>query len=219
MRTSGNVAPMVRRSFRMGLRVGLLIGVAFALFKTVQSRRSTNAEPPPEPWKPIVDTPRPRPPVDEAPAAPVDEVGEPLIAPVVDEPAVAADAAVAAPVGDEVAMVADEILSPERVAKPEPLDVVADADRPIAPVKKAAKAAKKAAKRVTKARKAANAAAPPPYVDPDGGICPTTHPVKAKLASRLFHLPGMFAYDRTRPDRCYVDASAAEADGFTKARR
>ena len=28
---------MVRRSFRVGLRVGLLVGVAFALVKTVQA--------------------------------------------------------------------------------------------------------------------------------------------------------------------------------------
>ena len=43
--------------------------------------------------------------------------------------------------------------------------------------------------------------------------------MKAKLSSRLFHLPGMFAYDRTRPDRCYADAEAAEADGLHKAKR
>jgi hypothetical protein len=58
------------------------------------------------------------------------------------------------------------------------------------------------------------------WVDPEpGGVCPPTHPVKAKLKSKLYHLPGMFAYDRTNPDRCYVDAAAAEADGLTKAKR
>jgi hypothetical protein len=36
---------MVRRSFRVGLRVGLLVGVAFALVKTVQARRSTPSPP------------------------------------------------------------------------------------------------------------------------------------------------------------------------------
>src|SRR5438874_12174315 len=40
---------MVRRSFRVGLRVGLLVGVAFALVKTVQARRST---PSPDPGGP-----------------------------------------------------------------------------------------------------------------------------------------------------------------------
>jgi hypothetical protein len=33
---------MVRRSFRIGLRLGLLFGVGFALFKTYQSRRSSS---------------------------------------------------------------------------------------------------------------------------------------------------------------------------------
>ena len=43
--------------------------------------------------------------------------------------------------------------------------------------------------------------------------------MKAKLSSRIFHLPGMFAYDRTRPDRCYSGADTALADGFTQAKR
>jgi hypothetical protein len=80
-----------------------------------------------------------------------------------------------------------------------------------APVKKAAR--KKAA-----AKK--QAAAPVAWVSPDpDGTCPTSHPVKAKLSSKLFHLPGMFAYARTKPDRCYRDAAAAEADGLTQAKR
>jgi hypothetical protein len=51
------------------------------------------------------------------------------------------------------------------------------------------------------------------------GVCPQTHPVKAKLSSKLFHLPGMFAYDRTKADRCYRDETAAAADGLTRAKR
>ncbi|MDP1818737.1 MAG: hypothetical protein Q8K58_02445 [Acidimicrobiales bacterium] len=58
-----------------------------------------------------------------------------------------------------------------------------------------------------------------PWVEPVGGECPDTHPVKAKLASKIFHLPGMLNYDRTRPDRCYLDASSAEADGLRPAKR
>jgi hypothetical protein len=225
----------------MGLRVGLLIGVLFALFKTVQSRRAATREHAPEPWQPIVDTPRPRPadgPVETRVETPVDEVGEPVIEPVVEAPTVAPDPATLrmpdvtpAPerVESEVAMVADEIVDPKPVAKPEPLDIVPDDDKPVAPVKKAAKATAKAATKATKkatkatakaVKKAVKKAAPSaPSVEPVGGVCPATHPVKAKTASRLFHLPGMFAYDRTRPDRCYVDAAAAEADGYTRARR
>ena len=57
-----------------------------------------------------------------------------------------------------------------------------------------------------------------PWTDPDAdGACPATHPVKAKLASGIYHLPGGSNYERTKPDRCYVDAAAAEADGLRAA--
>lgn len=59
-----------------------------------------------------------------------------------------------------------------------------------------------------------------PWVDPlEDGSCPVTHPVKAKQSSKIFHVPGGLAYDRTAPDRCYRDADAAEADGFRAAKR
>lgn len=57
------------------------------------------------------------------------------------------------------------------------------------------------------------------WVDPEDGSCPLTHPVKVKLASGIFHVPGGLAYDRTAPDRCYRDATAAEADGFRPSKR
>jgi hypothetical protein len=53
----------------------------------------------------------------------------------------------------------------------------------------------------------------------DAGAALARYPVKAKESSRLYHLPGMLAYDRTRPDRCYMSAEAAEADGFVRAKR
>jgi hypothetical protein len=53
----------------------------------------------------------------------------------------------------------------------------------------------------------------------ESGACPEGHLVKVKLSSRLYHLPGMSAYARTTPDRCYPTAEAAEADGFTRAKR
>jgi hypothetical protein len=59
----------------------------------------------------------------------------------------------------------------------------------------------------------------PPSVDPLDGACPGSHPVKGKHKSGLFHEPGMTQYERTRPDRCYADANAAEADGLTRAKR
>ncbi|HEV2767659.1 MAG TPA: hypothetical protein VGV63_08145 [Acidimicrobiales bacterium] len=57
------------------------------------------------------------------------------------------------------------------------------------------------------------------WVQPDDGACPASHPVKAKLRSRVFHLPGMAHYDRTNADRCYRDGAAAEGDGFRQAKR
>jgi hypothetical protein len=58
------------------------------------------------------------------------------------------------------------------------------------------------------------------WLAPDeSGSCPTSHPVKAKRSTRLYREPGTPAYDRARPDRCYSSAAAAEADGFTRAKR
>lgn len=57
-----------------------------------------------------------------------------------------------------------------------------------------------------------------PWVEPVEGACPPSHPVKVKLSSGIYHRPGGLSYDRTRPDRCYLDAAAAEADGFRAAR-
>ncbi len=60
-------------------------------------------------------------------------------------------------------------------------------------------------------------AVPPkdPWAAPtaDGG-CPDGYPVKAKLKSKIFHVEGGVLYERTVPDRCYVSAQAAEADGL-----
>jgi hypothetical protein len=99
---------------------------------------------------------------------------------------------------------------PQPPAEP-PIEAVAEAE----PVPATKPAAKKAA-----AKKAAPAQVTAAWVVPEpGGLCPTTHPVKAKLSSKLFHLPGMFAYTRTNPDRCYRDGAAAEADGLRKAKR
>ena len=68
-------------------------------------------------------------------------------------------------------------------------------------------------------READEAAADAAWLDPVERGCPASHPVKVRLASGIFHLPGMVNYERTRPDRCYVDATAAERDGFRPALR
>lgn len=54
-----------------------------------------------------------------------------------------------------------------------------------------------------------------PWVDAaEAGACPAHHPVKAKLSSGIFHVPGGANYARTVADRCYLSPEAAEADGL-----
>lgn len=55
----------------------------------------------------------------------------------------------------------------------------------------------------------------PPNTD---GSVPASHPVKVKESSGIFHVPGGRFYDRTRPDRCYPTAAAAEADGYRRSK-
>ena len=57
------------------------------------------------------------------------------------------------------------------------------------------------------------------WVAPVDAECPLSHPVKVKLSSGIFHLPGGQSYERTVPDRCYVDRASAEAAGFRAAKR
>ncbi len=161
---------MLRRSFRIGLTLGLLGGLAFALVKVFGARPDAEAAPAhlqDEPWPRLIPDP----------AAPSP------VAPVVEEAVVVPQPAKAAP------------------AKATPAKATPAKAAPA----KAAPAKKKAPVKA--------------WVEPKGGVCPTSHPVKAKLTSKIFHLPGMLNYDRTNPDRCYVNAKKAEADGLRAAKR
>src|SRR5207248_529657 len=66
-------------------------------------------------------------------------------------------------------------------------------------------------------------AAEPPgeriWVPANDGVCPPSHPVKAKLSSKIFHTPGARNYSRTKADRCYPDEASAQADGLRPALR
>lgn len=57
------------------------------------------------------------------------------------------------------------------------------------------------------------------WVEPTNGNCPPGYPVKAKMQSGIFHLPGMALYERINPDRCYPSPDAAEADGLRVSKR
>ncbi len=50
------------------------------------------------------------------------------------------------------------------------------------------------------------------------GDCPLHHPVKANDNSGIYHVPGGRFYDRTKAERCYVDAESAAADGYRAAK-
>jgi hypothetical protein len=52
----------------------------------------------------------------------------------------------------------------------------------------------------------------------EDGSTPEGHPVKVKESSGIFHVPGGRFYDRTKPDRCYPTAAAAEADGYRRSK-
>jgi hypothetical protein len=156
---------VIRRSFRVGLTLGVLAGLGFALVKMFggRSERATSAAPArTEPW--------PR--LKADPAVP----SRPTVALVPDP---------AAP--SPVAPVVEEAIVPPTPAKP----AAASKKNPLVAL----------------------------WVEPAGDECPTSHPVKAKLSSKIFHLPGMLNYDRTKPDRCYKDAGAAEGDGLRAAKR
>jgi hypothetical protein len=57
------------------------------------------------------------------------------------------------------------------------------------------------------------------WVAANDGVCPQTHPVKAKLSSKIFHTPASRNYSRTKADRCYPDEASAQADGLRPAQR
>ena len=188
---------MIRRSFRLGLTLGLLAGAALALVKMLGGRSGPTPVPAPAPSAPWPPLPTERP-TTWVPS----EAGAPPAAPV--EPAIAPEA----PAPPAAA----------RPVKKAPLKAAAPAPKAAkkAPLKAAPKPAKAAAK--APAAKRSKAAAPT-WVVPEGDVCPTGYPVKARLSSGIFHVPGMLNYLRTRPDRCYRDAEAAEADGLRAAKR
>ena len=125
-------------------------------------------------------------------------------------------------------LVEERVVSPPPPAKPPAKPATKPATKADKPAKAVAKAspppparpaATPAADRKPAKKRATRPIPASVWVEPTGATCPPSHPVKVKLASRLFQLPGMFAYERTRPDRCYADEAAAAAEGFTRAKR
>jgi hypothetical protein len=88
--------------------------------------------------------------------------------------------------------------------------------RPLKATKAPSKATSKATKKTSKEAPPADRKWIAPISD---DLCPQSHPVKAKLSSRIFHIPGGQNYARCRPDRCYETEQAAQADGFSRSQR
>jgi hypothetical protein len=56
------------------------------------------------------------------------------------------------------------------------------------------------------------------WVLPVDGACPNGFPIKANDNSRIYHAPGGRFYERTKAERCYATADAAERDGYRRAK-
>ena len=180
------------RLLRRALRLGLLAGIGAGIVKVVRGRKA------PDPWADSwVSTGAPG--ATRPSPAPV-----PAAAPKPPAPAGAASAEVATP-------------PPASPSPPAP-ESPADAAAKPAP----ARAAKPS--RTGPARKSPTGKAEEPpgerlWVPANDGVCPQTHPVKAKLSSKIFHTPGARNYSRTKADRCYPDEASAQADGLRPALR
>lgn len=204
---------MIRRSFRRGLTLGLLGGAVVTALRTLQGRRpqpAPAAPASPPTWDRIPDTTPvtvPEPVVEvhtgvEAEAHAADASRQ------VERPPTDGEPAADRPAAAQTTPPTPTVVEDKPKADPA-VNLIQEAPKPKkAPAKKAAKATKKAAK-----------APAAPWVEPVDGECPGSHPVKGKLTSRIFHVPGGFNYPRTKPDRCYVDAAAAEADGLRLSKR
>ena len=214
---------VIRRSFRIGLTLGVLAGLAFALAKMLGARPAPEAAAPApsQPWPRLSTDPtepaRPTQALQRDPDAPAQRFpaastasSDPTPAPAA-EPQRAASTAGAPPAAGRPARTAPAPKAPagKRPAKA-PAGATADSGTTAKQPATKAAAAKKAAKKKPLVA---------PWVEPSGDVCPTSHPVKGKLASKIFHLPGMLNYDRTKPDRCYRDVTAAETDGLRPAKR
>jgi hypothetical protein len=202
---------MIRRTVRIGLTVGGLLGGAAAVARTARARRSgSGAVTPPTPeWPPLHVA-------EEDPAVDItasdDAVArEPALASAVS----AATNGLSDPAGTMAS--AAPVAAPDRVPNPIPDPVVPDDDADVTVAPGPDPQPLRDDEPATEPGGAPEGEGA--WVEASAGSCPTSHPVKGKLSSRIYHEPGMLNYDRTRADRCYLDGAAAEADGLRIAKR
>ena len=217
------------RLLRKVLRVGLLAGVGVGILKVVKGRTA------PDPWADSwVSTgtpgatrpsPAPVPAATPKPPAPAGTASATVGVPPAASPK--------PPAPDATAQV-DLASPPAATPAPPPPDTATSAEESKAegetPEEESGNPAPKSATRAAKpsrtgpARKSPTGKAEEPpserlWVTANDGVCPQSHPVKAKLASKIFHTPGARNYSRTKADRCYADEASAQADGLRPALR
>jgi len=174
---------------RRVLRLGLLAGIGVGILKVVRGRKA------PDPWADSwVST---GPPGGTRPSpAPV-----PAAAPKPPAPAATATAP-----------------PPASPQPPAPTEADKSDGGKSAPIR-AARPTRKGPARKSPTGKAEEPPGERLWVPANDGVCPPTHPVKAKLSSKIFHTPGGRNYKSTKADRCYPDEASAQADGLRPAQR
>jgi hypothetical protein len=181
------VGCVIRRTFRLGLWLGLLVGIGFAVAKLLRPRSSPSTIDLGSPGGSLGPTPEAWPPLQAPAATPAPiQIPDPAVEPIqTAEPG--------------FLLIGDEPMQIPLGEKRGTLSKLPDDTAPSA---------------------AGTKTTLPPWVAPDAnGICPSTHPVKAKLASGIFQVEGNAMYVRTHPDRCYQTPEAAVADGLRPAKR
>jgi hypothetical protein len=222
------------RLLRRALRIGLLAGVGAGIFKVVRGRKA------PDPWADSwVSTGAPgatRPSAAPVPAAPkppapaatasADVAVPPPAAPKPPAPKSSAPADVAVPPPATPAPPAPEAAAPQPAApdagaqaEGETGDDDAGEPAPKASPNRGSKPSRTGPARRSPTGKAEEPPGERLWVAASDGVCPQSHPVKAKLSSKIFHLPGSRNYSRTQADRCYPDEASAPADGLRPALR
>lgn len=181
---------MIRKSFRIGLKLGLIATAIAVVVKIIQGRQA-----PPEIPKPAASGVKPTwPPLETSTKLEAST-----------KKAVEPDSAEAEPAPPGAAPTPPP--EPSAPTRPEPAPASSRVTRVGRQPLKAARIPKDAPSKGET------------WVEPKGEVCPSTHPVKAKLASKIFHILGGASYDRTKPDRCYASPEAAEADGLRASKR
>lgn len=183
------------RLLRRVLRLGLLAGIGLGVLKAVRGRKG------PDPWADSwVSTGPPggtRPSPAPVAAAP--------------KPSVPAATPGAAPPAEPASTEA------ETAAGGESGGGRSDPGKPESPKSAPSRVAKPT--RTGPARRSPTGKAEDPpgerlWVPANDGVCPQSHPIKAKLSSKIFHTPSSRNYSRTKADRCYPDEASAQADGL-----